>query len=109
RVNFKYLSPLISHTSHKITEDISIKRNFWIEFWQSMGDFNKLTHDESVQRGDRYLKLTLSYLSKYGIDIKKVYIENRLDKDRLSTEATNEGRDINNRVDITLYLINKGI
>jgi len=99
-----YIITLISHTSYKITENISVKRNFWIEFWQSMGNFGILTHKESIARGDKYLQLTLSYLKKYGIDTKRVYTENRLDKDQLSTEATSDGRNINNRVDITLYM-----
>ncbi len=102
-----YIITLISHTSYKITKDISVKRNFWIEFWQSMGSFNILTHEESIERGNKYLQWTLSYLKKYGIDTKRVYTENRLDKDQLSTEATSDGRNINNRIDVTLYILNK--
>jgi len=99
-----YIITLVSHTSYRITENISVKRNFWIEFWQSMGNFGILTHKESIARGNKYLKSTISYLKKYGIDTKRIYTENRLDKDPLSTEATSDGREINNRIDITLYL-----
>ena len=102
-----YIITLISHTSYKINENIFIKRNFWVEFWQSMANFDILTYEESIKRGNQYLQWTLSYLKKHGINVKRVYTENRLDKDRLSTEAISEGRDINNRVDVTLYFLDK--
>jgi ribulose bisphosphate carboxylase small subunit len=99
----KYIITLISHTSYKITEEDSVKLNFWSEFWHSLGQFGLLTHQESIDIANGYLKETLSYLKQNGIDTTRIYTENRLDKDRLSTEATSGGRDINNRVDITLY------
>ena len=98
-----YIITLISHTSYKITEDDSVKLNFWSEFWHSLGHFGLLTHKESIDIGNSFLKETLSYLKQKGIDTTKIYTENRLDKDRLSTEGTTRGRDINNRIDITLY------
>jgi len=101
-----YIITLISHTSYKRTSENTIKLNVWSQFWQSLGDFDILTHKESIDRANSYLKETLLYLQKRGIDTKKIYTENRLDKDRLSTEAISAGRDINNRVDITLYNIN---
>jgi len=101
--NNRYIITLISHTSYKITEDDSVKLNFWSEFWHSLGHFGILSHKESIEVANNYLKETLSYLKEKGIDITRIYTENRLDKDRLSTEAISDGRDINNRVDITLY------
>ncbi len=96
-----YLS-VIGHSAGFTYESHSIKLNPWTEFWQNIGKSKTMsdTHAQSVN--DR-IEAVCNYLQKNSVPANKIYNENRMDKDPISTEATNEGRLLNRRVDVTVY------
>ncbi len=98
-----YTVTLIGYTSTAINPNETIQLNSWSSFWHSLGSSYKPTQNESKNRVNSNLRDTVNYLTQHGISPKKIYTENRLGKDKLYTEATSEGYNLNNRVDVAVY------
>ncbi len=97
-----YYVSVIGHTSGFTNESDSIELNAWAEFWQNLGT-NETSETELIETVNSRIQAVCNYLQEHNVPGNKIYNENRMDKDPLSTEATNEGKALNNRVDVTLY------
>ena len=93
-----YIS-VVGHTSSFTDEDHNIKLSPWAEFWQNLGDNKR----GSVSTVNGQIETVYVYLQENNVPTGNIYNENRMDRDLVSTEATSEGRALNNRVDVTLY------
>lgn len=97
-----YYITLIGHTSSYTLPSHSIKLNFWSSFWHNM-KFRSTSRDTISSEVNRRILKAYNYLNGKGVNTDRVYTENRMDRDPISTEATKEGKALNRRVSITLY------
>jgi len=97
-----YFVSLVGHTSALTSEDHSISLNFWSSMWHNLGN-HSISRDRVAQRINQHIRTVYSLLKDRGVDTDKIYTENRMDRDPISTEATKDGRKLNRRVTVTLY------
>lgn len=97
-----YLISLVGHTSAFTSEDRSIALNFWSSMWHNLGN-HSISRDVVADRINQRIKSVYNLLKERGVDSSKIYTENRMDRDPISTEATQDGRKLNRRVVVTLY------
>ena len=90
---------VIGHTSEAYDIDHSVKLSLWAELWQNLGA-NTVTSTEAV---NSHIQAVYDYLKENNIPATNIYNQNRMDAYPVSTEATAEGKALNNRVDITFY------
>lgn len=97
-----YYVSVIGHVSGFTEETHTIALSPWAEFWQNIRStkMSKMTLAETV---NYRIKAVCDYLEQHDVATGKIYNENRMDRDPISTEATSEGKALNNRVDVTLY------
>ncbi len=93
---------MIGHTSSFTNENDSIELNAWAEFWQNLGT-DGTSKTEITKTVNSRIQAVCNYLQEHNVPTNKIYNENRMDRDTVSTEATDEGKALNNRVDVTLY------
>jgi len=98
----RYYITVIGHTSGFTNESHTIKLTPWAEFWQNLGT-KKMTKTELAETVNVRIQAVYDYLRDNSIPVKKIYNENRMDRDPITTEATKEGRALNQRVDVALY------
>jgi hypothetical protein len=94
---------VIGHTSDYIETGHKVKMNAWSDFWQNLAG-RELTKEESISLANSRIKVVYNILKNHEVNPATIYVENRLGKDKISTEATREGCALNNRVDIALYI-----
>ena len=97
-----YYVSVIGHTSSFTNENDSIELNAWAEFWQNLGT-DETSKTEITKTVNSRIQAVCNYLQEHNVPTNKIYNENRMDRDTVSTEATDEGKALNNRVDVTLY------
>ena len=98
-----YYISLLGHTSSHLSKSHEIKRDSWSAFWQRMGG-EDMSEEESVSLANSRIRTVYDVLKGNRVHQSSIYTENRLSRDKLSTEASAEGLALNNRVDIVLYL-----
>lgn len=98
----KYYLTVIGHTSSFTNESCRIMLSPWAEFWQNF-NMTKIPKQRLAERVNVRIRAVYDYLKGKGIPVKNLYNENRMDRDPIATEATNEGRALNQRVDVALY------
>jgi len=94
---------LIGHTSDYFREKERVKLNAWSSFWQELGNRERLSEQVSIDRANEYIHVVYRFFVDNGLNPKHIYVENRLGKDKFSTEGSPGGRAVNHRVDIALY------
>jgi len=100
-----YYITLLGHTSSHNIKMHNIDRGAWSEFWHNLAG-GELKEEDSISLGNSFIKSVYDILLENNIDKSTIYTENRLGYDKLYTEATTKGSSLNNRVDVSLYLIN---
>lgn len=96
-----YLS-VIGHTSGFTYESHTIELSPWAEFWQNIGT-TKMKRDRHAMGVNDRIAAVCNYLQENSVPANRIYNENRMDRDPIATEATNEGRLLNQRVDVVIY------
>ena len=99
-----YYVSIIGHTSDHLEPSHEIKLNKWSTFWQNLGGEESMSKEESIALANDRIKRVHNILIANKVNPSVIYNENRLSKDKIATEATKEGRAMNNRVDVALYL-----
>jgi hypothetical protein len=97
-----YFITVIGHTSGFTNESHIITLSPWAEFWHNLGN-RKMSKTELAETVNVRIRAVYNYLRDHKVPAKNIYNENRMDRDPLVTEATEEGRSVNQRVDIALY------
>ncbi len=95
---------LIGHSSSAVTVGDEVAHNGWVSFWQRVGGKERMDMYDSIRLVNNRLETLYNILcQEMNYNPKHIYTENRVDRDPLSTEATKEGKALNNRVDIMLF------
>jgi len=97
-----YYVSVIGHASSFINESDSIELSAWAEFWQNLGT-DETSKTELTETVNSRIQAVCNYLQEHNVPTNKIYNENRMDRDPVSTEAIDEGKALNDRVDVTLY------
>lgn len=90
---------VIGHSASFRSYNDNVGLNGWSGFWQSLSE-PSADENEVVEKVNVRIKSVYDMLRNAGIPAGRIYTENRLDKDPLATEATGEGRALNERVEI---------
>ena len=99
-----YYVSVVGHTSGYEDTNHSVDLNGWSSFWQNLGGGRVLTQEEAAAEVNSRIHAVYDHLThEEGISTSRLYTENRLARDPVATEATSEGRALNERVDIALY------
>jgi hypothetical protein len=93
---------LIGHTSSYTKEDQYVPLSFWGSIWHNISN-KKMSEVVIVDDVNARIHQAYDILTAKGISPRKIYTENRMDRDPLSTEATTEGRKRNRRVDVGVW------
>jgi len=95
---------VIGHTRsvENSNEEVDLK-SAYTNLFQSMGEYNELDSNKSAEEITSYIKKINDFLVKNGVDKEQIYVENRLGKDPLFTEGLEDGRELNHRVDVSIY------
>ncbi len=99
----RYYVSVIGHTASYEDGNHMVDLNAWSTFWQNIGKRNTTQSAIAAEINSRIKTVYDHLLEVEHVSAQKVYTENRLAKDPISTEATDEGRARNQRVDVTLY------
>ena len=97
-----YYISLIGHTASFTSAEDAIPLKWWSNLWQNTG-YRTISRDALAASVNRRIHAVYDILRDYGIDWTRIYTENRMDRDPISTEATSYGRSLNKRVTITVY------
>ncbi len=99
----KYYVSLVGHTAWYEDGNSAVKLNAWSTFWQNLGK-TPMSLSDLAATVNRRIETVYTHLNtEEGIDVSRLYTENRLARDPIATEATQEGRMRNERVDVALY------
>lgn len=104
RESSSYYVSVIGHTSDYTEPSHEIKLNGWSTFWHQLGGKESMSKEESTILANYRIGTVYNALIANNVNPSVIYNENRLGKDKIATEATKEGRAMNNRVDVSLYL-----
>jgi outer membrane protein OmpA-like peptidoglycan-associated protein len=102
RSKIRYVS-LIGHSSAVEDEENRIELGGLTGLFQSLGGRETMPKEEAVTLVNSRLRQLYDLIRDAGFPASRIYTENRLDRQPLSTEATSEGRSVNNRVEVALY------
>ena len=98
---------VIGHTSGYILSSEGIRLNPWSTFWQNVGSkslrTNTVTANDIAASVNQRILAVYHQLKAGGIDPRRIYTENRMDRDPIATEATRRGKAMNRRVDVVVY------
>ncbi len=98
-----YYVSVVGHTAGYEDNNHMVELNGWSTFWQNLGK-TPMMRSELAATVNRRIQAVYDHLNKEeGVSQSRLYTENRLARDPVSTEATVEGRMRNERVDVALY------
>jgi len=93
---------VIGHIDSYTKEDQYVPLTPWSALWQNAGD-RRVSETVLINEVNTKIRRVYDLLVRKGIDSRKIYTENRMDRDPLTTEATPRGRALNRRVDVKVY------
>ena len=98
-----YFVSVVGHSAGYEDSNHRVELNAWSTFWQNLGK-TSVSRDIFAAKMNKRIKIVYDHLNeKEEIHATRIYTENRLARDPIATEATKEGRLLNERVDIALY------
>ncbi len=93
---------VIGHTADYISPGDTVYLNRWSAFWQNIGS-SSVSVDQIAASVNQRILAVYNQLKAAGVNTGKIYTENRMNRDPVSTEATKRGRALNSRVDVAVY------
>ncbi len=96
---------IVGHTAESKDVNKSVPTNWFVSFFQDVatyeGNDEEADKNLSIKRG----QIVYDWFKDHNVSGKIMLVEGRGGKDKLYTEGVSEGREKNNRVEVTLYLI----
>ena len=102
RGRIRFIS-ILGYSSSIVNNENKLALRDWATIWHSIGGEHRLKQDRAILLVNARLHRVYEFLIAHGVSAKKIYNENRLDREPISTEATYIGRMLNNRVDVRIY------
>jgi len=102
RSRIRYVS-IIGHSSSVEDEENRIELSGLAGFFQRVGGRDAMPKSEAVALVNTRLQEVYDALREAGLPASRIYNENRIDRQPFSTEATREGKALNNRVEVAFY------
>ncbi len=84
-------------------EDIDLDSSY-TNFFQNIAQRDNLEPNSASDDSKNYMKIVYEKMLNNNIPTEIIYKENRVGKDNLYTEEFSDGRDLNNRVDVAIYV-----
>lgn len=76
----------------------------YTNFFQSLGKRDNLDAEDASEENLENIEIVYSKILDNNVSKELIYKENRTGKDALYSEEFSEGRDLNNRVDVAIYV-----
>ena len=102
RDRIRYIS-ILGYSSSIVDNENRVALRDWASIWHSIGGEHRLEQDRAIALVNSRLHRVYDFLIAQGVSANKIYNENRLDREPITTEATSIGRLHNNRVDVRIY------
>jgi OOP family OmpA-OmpF porin len=102
RSRIRYIS-LIGHSSAVESEENRIELRGLSGLFQNLGGREMKPEEEAIAQVNARLRQVYDIVREAGLPASRIYNENVLDTMPLSTEATREGRSINERVEVAFF------
>ena len=96
---------IIGHTAESLDINNSVHTNGYVEFFQSVVTHEGDSPQDDCNLSKKRAEIVYEKLLDNNISKDIMYVTQRSGKDKLYTETIKKGRQLNNRVDIALYLI----
>ena len=85
------------------SEEVALSTSY-ANFFQSVGQRDNLNSDKASEDTLNFMDIVYKKMLDDNISSEVIYKENRVGKDNLYTEEFSNGRELNNRVDIAIYV-----
>ena len=96
---------IIGHTAESKDVNNTISTNWFVSFFQSVATHEGNTPEEDVNLSTKRGEIVYQWFRDQNVSENVMLVDERAGKDKLYTEGLVEGREKNNRVDVTLYII----
>ena len=93
----------VTQKSEDKDQDINTDSGY-SNFFQNIGKRDDLNPDVAVEDARNYMDIVYNKMLDANVSQEIIYKENRAGKDALFTEEFSDGRDLNNRVDVAIYV-----
>ncbi len=102
RAKIRYIS-IIGHSSSITNDENRVQLRPWANMWHSLAGEHTIDKQSAVESVNSRIRYVYDYIKEHGISGRKIYNENRLDREHAYTEATKTGERLNNRVNVSIY------
>jgi len=84
-------------------EEVTLETGY-TNFFQSIAQRDNLNPESASEEALNFIEIVYEKMLDSNISSEVIYRENRVGKDNLYTEEFSDGRDLNNRVDVAIYV-----
>ncbi len=96
---------IVGHTAESVDTKSQVSTNWFVSFFQSAATHEGGDAESDVNLSKKRGEIVYEQLLDNNVSEKIMFVAERGGKDKLYSEGLREGRRLNNRVDIALYLI----
>ena len=96
---------IVGNTAESLDEKSQVSTNWFVSFMQSVATHEGSDAESDVNLSKKRGEIVYQELLDNNVSETIMFVFERGGKDKLYTEGLHEGRDMNNRVDVSLYLI----
>ena len=96
---------IIGHTAESLDKKSQVDTNWFVNFFQSVATHQGNDPESDINLSKKRGEIVFEKLLDNNVSKEIMFVSERGGKDKLYTEGVREGRRLNNRVDVALYLI----
>jgi len=96
---------IIGHTAESLDKKSQVDTNWFVDFFQDVATHQGNDPQSDINLSKKRGEIVFERLLDNNVSKEIMFVSERGGKDKLYTEGVREGRRLNNRVDVALYLI----
>jgi|GEM_PF-3468816 len=96
---------IIGHTAESLDKKSQVETNWFVDFFQNVATHQGDDPQKDINLSKKRGEIVFEKLLDNNVSKEIMFVSERGGKDKLYTEGVKEGRRLNNRVDVALYLI----
>jgi len=96
---------IIGHTAESLDKKSQVSTNWFVNFFQNLATHQGNDPESDINLSKKRGEIVFEKLLDNNVSKEIMFVSERGGKDKLYTEGVEEGRRLNNRVDVALYLI----